>query len=254
MYEFMDVTDKLKTALTTAWGTYCYTVMLFGSKNAGATYQRMATARLHDMIGKEEEVDDMMVKSDTREGHFEALDKFLTRIRKNLCGGYGSQEGEDKVERAVYYLRGRLSRWKMSEFDIKFVTKKVVKGRAVAEFLAQQPIDDDQEWSLEFPDEHLRSITVQGWRMYFDGASNKAGAGIGVIIVTPHQNAAWEGPARSKIKPLVLLYSEDPCYEKKQEPVMVATVEEKPWFYDVQKYLQDREYPDHPLTRQSSES
>ncbi|KAL0294150.1 UNVERIFIED_CONTAM: hypothetical protein Scaly_3127800 [Sesamum calycinum] len=73
---------KLKTALTTAWGTYCYTVMLFGSKNAGATYQRMATARLHDMIGKEEEVDDMMVKSDTREGHFEALDKFLTRIRK----------------------------------------------------------------------------------------------------------------------------------------------------------------------------
>ncbi|KAL0294290.1 UNVERIFIED_CONTAM: hypothetical protein Scaly_3124800 [Sesamum calycinum] len=82
MYEFMDVTDKLKTALTTAWGTYCYTVMLFGSKNAGATYQRMATARLHDMIGKEEEVDDMMVKSDTREGHFEALDKFLTRIRK----------------------------------------------------------------------------------------------------------------------------------------------------------------------------
>ncbi|KAL0289506.1 UNVERIFIED_CONTAM: hypothetical protein Sangu_2612200 [Sesamum angustifolium] len=64
----------------------------------------------------------------------------------------------------------------------------------------------------------------------------------------------WEGPARSKIKPLVLLYSEDPCYEKKQEPVMVATVEEKPWFYDVQKYLQDREYPDHPLTRQSSES
>ncbi|KAL0290368.1 UNVERIFIED_CONTAM: hypothetical protein Sradi_7051700 [Sesamum radiatum] len=84
MYEFMDVTDKLKTALTTAWGTYCYTVMLFGSKNAGATYQRMATARLHDMIGKEEEVDDMMVKSDTREGHFEALDKFLTRIRSRI--------------------------------------------------------------------------------------------------------------------------------------------------------------------------
>ncbi|KAL0295791.1 UNVERIFIED_CONTAM: hypothetical protein Sangu_3183900 [Sesamum angustifolium] len=77
----------------------------------------------------------------------------------------------------------------MSEFDIKFVTKKVVKGRAVAEFLAQQPIDDDQEWSLEFPDEHLRSITVQGWRMYFDGASNKAGAGIGVIIVTPVSDA-----------------------------------------------------------------
>ena len=27
-------------------------------------------------------VDDMMVKSETREGHFEALDKFLARLKK----------------------------------------------------------------------------------------------------------------------------------------------------------------------------
>ena len=41
----------------------------------------MATALLHDMIHKEIEVyvDDMMVKSQTRKGHFEALDKFLAR-------------------------------------------------------------------------------------------------------------------------------------------------------------------------------
>ena len=44
----------------------------------------MATALLHDMIHKEIEVyvDDMMVKSSTKEGHFEALDKFLTRAEK----------------------------------------------------------------------------------------------------------------------------------------------------------------------------
>ena len=41
----------------------------------------MTTALLHDMIHKEIEVyvDDMIVKSLTREGHFEALDKFLAR-------------------------------------------------------------------------------------------------------------------------------------------------------------------------------
>ena len=41
----------------------------------------MATALLHDMIHKKIEVyvDDMMVKSLTREGHFEALDKFVAR-------------------------------------------------------------------------------------------------------------------------------------------------------------------------------
>ena len=44
----------------------------------------MATTLLHDMIHKEIKVymDDMMVKSPTREGHFEALDKFLNRAEK----------------------------------------------------------------------------------------------------------------------------------------------------------------------------
>ena len=44
----------------------------------------MATTLLHDMIHKEIEVyvDDMMVKSPTREGHLEALDKFLARAKK----------------------------------------------------------------------------------------------------------------------------------------------------------------------------
>ena len=78
----MNSEDKAKTAFITLLGVYCYTVMPFGLKNAGATYQRMATTILHDMIGKEVEVyvDDMMVKSPTREDHFAYLDKFLERV------------------------------------------------------------------------------------------------------------------------------------------------------------------------------
>ena len=95
MYSFMDgfsgynqimmvVMDKIKTAFITEWGTYCYKVMPFGLKNAGATYQRAVTALFHDMMHKEVEVyvDDMMVKSETREGYFEAFDKFLARLEK----------------------------------------------------------------------------------------------------------------------------------------------------------------------------
>ena len=80
----MEVIDKLKTSFTTEWGVYYYLVMPFGLKNMGATYQRMATTLLYDMIHKEIKiyVDDMMVKSHTREGHFEALDKFLARAEK----------------------------------------------------------------------------------------------------------------------------------------------------------------------------
>ena len=46
------------------------------------------------------------------------------------------------------------------EFDIDYVARKVVRGRAVADFLAQNPVDDGQEWELEFPDEHLGLIEI----------------------------------------------------------------------------------------------
>ena len=48
--------DMTKTTFTTEWGIYCYTVMPFDLKNARATYQRMATVLLHDMMHNEVEV------------------------------------------------------------------------------------------------------------------------------------------------------------------------------------------------------
>ena len=69
---------------------------------------------------------------------------------------------------------GKLARWLvlLTEFDIDYVAKKVVKGRAVANFLAQNPLTDEEEWELEFPDEYLGAIEVQGWTVHFDGAVN----------------------------------------------------------------------------------
>ncbi|PKI56502.1 hypothetical protein CRG98_023140 [Punica granatum] len=63
--------DKVKTTFITMWGTFCYKVMPFGLKNAGATYQRAMVTLFHDMIHKEIEVyvDDMIAKSKEREDH-----------------------------------------------------------------------------------------------------------------------------------------------------------------------------------------
>uniref|UniRef100_A0A2N9EJ59 Integrase catalytic domain-containing protein n=1 Tax=Fagus sylvatica TaxID=28930 RepID=A0A2N9EJ59_FAGSY len=53
------------------------------AKNAGATYQRTMTAMFHDMMHHEIEdyVDDIVVKSKTREDHFSILKKVFERCR-----------------------------------------------------------------------------------------------------------------------------------------------------------------------------
>ncbi|RVW83037.1 Transposon Ty3-I Gag-Pol polyprotein [Vitis vinifera] len=55
--------DMEKTSFITEWSTYCYRVMPFGLKNAGATYQRAVTTLFHDMMHRDVEVyvDDMIV-------------------------------------------------------------------------------------------------------------------------------------------------------------------------------------------------
>ena len=58
--------------------------MLFGLKNAEATYQRMATTLLHDMKHNEVEVyvNDMIMESKDRESHTINLKKFFERIKE----------------------------------------------------------------------------------------------------------------------------------------------------------------------------
>ena len=362
--------DMEKTSFITPWGTYCYKVMPFGLKNAGATYQRAATTLLHDMIHKEVEVyvDDMIVKSKERQGHTTSLRKFFERIRHyklrlnpkkcmfgvtsgKLLGFIVSQRGievdpdkikailemkeprtekeirgflgriqyisrfiaqltticepmfkllkkdvpvkwnnqcqvafdriknyllnppilmpplqdkplllylsttdtameallaqyieESRKENAIYYLSkkmtegetkystlektcvalvwatqklrhyllsfpvlllarldplkyllekpiqdGKTAKWiiLLTEFDITYVTQKSIKGRAIAEHLAQCPSEEAKAIDFEFPDENILVIQSVMWKMYFDGASNRHGSGIGILLVSP---------------------------------------------------------------------
>ncbi|XP_050875865.1 uncharacterized protein LOC127079525, partial [Lathyrus oleraceus] len=80
----MDPEDMEKTTFITPWGTFCYKVMPFGLKNAGATYQRAMVTLFHDMMHKEIEVyvDDMIAKSQSEEDHIDHLQKLFERLRK----------------------------------------------------------------------------------------------------------------------------------------------------------------------------
>ena len=71
----MHIPDQEHTSFVTNVGLHCYVVMLFGLKNAGATYQCLVNRMFKDQIGKTMEVyvDDMLVKSRQSNDHIRDL-------------------------------------------------------------------------------------------------------------------------------------------------------------------------------------
>lgn len=90
-------------------------------------------------------------------------------------------------------LTGRISRWQMllAEFYIIFVTQKAVKGQAIADQLADNPLPDYEPMQTYFPDEEVMFATEEepeeypDWRLFFDGAANVFGNGVGAVLVSP---------------------------------------------------------------------
>jgi len=76
--------DVGKTTFITEASNYCYQVIPFGLKNAGATYQRLMDRVFRDQVDRNVEVyvDDMVVKSGTFDQHLADLDKVFGRLRK----------------------------------------------------------------------------------------------------------------------------------------------------------------------------
>jgi len=90
-------------------------------------------------------------------------------------------------------LTGRIARWQvlLFEFDIVYVTQKAIKGSALVDYLAQQPLNDYHPMHLEFPDEDIMASFEEKldkdrdkWIVWFDEASNVLGHGFGAALVS----------------------------------------------------------------------
>uniref|UniRef100_A0A2N9IL83 Uncharacterized protein n=1 Tax=Fagus sylvatica TaxID=28930 RepID=A0A2N9IL83_FAGSY len=87
-------------------------------------------------------------------------------------------------------LTGKIARWQvlLSEFDILFVARKAIKGQAIADYLADYPSEQLELMDSEFPDEDVMTVDEDNhgrWKLYFDGAANAVGSGIGAVLVSP---------------------------------------------------------------------
>ncbi|XP_070025073.1 uncharacterized protein [Nicotiana sylvestris] len=66
-----------------------------------------------------------------------------------------------------------------------------MKAQALADHLVENHVDDEyQPLSTYFPDEEINSVEVipentNAWKIFFDGAVNAKGVGIGAILISP---------------------------------------------------------------------
>ena len=90
----MHLPDAEKTTFITPHELFCYNVMSFVLKNAGATYQRLVTKMFMSLLGKTIEVyiDDMLVKSKECPYHvehqqeaFELLRAYGMKLNPSKC-------------------------------------------------------------------------------------------------------------------------------------------------------------------------
>ncbi|PKI73962.1 hypothetical protein CRG98_005638 [Punica granatum] len=84
-----------------------------------------------------------------------------------------------------------IAKWRcqLTTYDIEYVPRTSVKGQAIADHLAKFPINDDTPINTDFPDEGILQIDEEEdeptWKMYFDGAVNSVGSGVGAVLISP---------------------------------------------------------------------
>ncbi|XP_070001962.1 uncharacterized protein [Nicotiana sylvestris] len=88
---------------------------------------------------------------------------------------------------------GRLAKWQilLTEFDIIYVTRTAMKAQALADHLAENPVDTKYEplrtYFLNEEVMHIDEVEQDDkpvWKLFFDGAANMKGVGIGVLLIS----------------------------------------------------------------------
>ena len=75
---------------------------------------------------------------------------------------------------------GRLMKWaiELSEFNIRYKPKRVIKGKVLADFV--------MEFTLTEPAKNAQTVTDPSiWKLSVDGAANAQGSRAGLILTSP---------------------------------------------------------------------
>ncbi|GKV15791.1 hypothetical protein SLEP1_g26542 [Rubroshorea leprosula] len=171
-------TVKEKTTFYAGDAIYCYIMMPFGLKNAGATYQKLVQVVFKLQIDKNIEVyvDDMIVTSKRAEDHINDLNETFQNLRR-------AQMKLNPLKCTFVVELGKFLGYvvskkgiELSEYDLKFQPRTTIKGQAMADFLVEclsTIVEEGEERAPIYPI----------WVLYVDGAANVEGLSAGAVLV-----------------------------------------------------------------------
>ncbi|XP_070009918.1 uncharacterized protein [Nicotiana sylvestris] len=153
-----------------------------------------------------------------------------------------------------------------------------MKAQALANHLAKNPVDEDYEpLRTYFPDEEvmhideLEQIEKPGWKLFFDGAANIKGEGIGAVLISEtghHYLVTSQLRFYLEFRHIPRVHNEvvdalstlasmlhhpdkvyvDPLHiQVRDQHAYCNMIEEEldgePWFHDIKEYIRMRIYP-----------
>ncbi|KAL0452895.1 UNVERIFIED_CONTAM: Retrovirus-related Pol polyprotein from transposon opus [Sesamum latifolium] len=212
----LNLDDQKRVSFITSGGTYCYVVMPFGLKNAGATYQRLVDRMFKEQLGRNMEVyvDDMLeMKPPTNLNEVQrlarriaALSRFISRSAERSLPFFEALRKtknftwDEECQQAFQELKVYLA-------QLPLLTKHV-PGEILYLYLAAGPqavssVLIKEEAGIQKPIYYPRSAMkaqalaefvqeatfAEGskcrWLLHVDGSLTLAGSGAGVVLTSP---------------------------------------------------------------------
>nr|GEW09864.1 reverse transcriptase domain-containing protein [Tanacetum cinerariifolium] len=182
--------DEEKTAFSTDQGTYCYTKMPFGLKNAGATYQRLVDSAFHSQIGRNLEayVYDMYVSRTLNEAEItyapmEKLALSLIHMTRRLRRYFEAHPVKVIIDQPIKNILNntetsrKLAKYavELGAYNIMFIPRNAVKGQVLADFLSEAPKGTKEDLYFRMPEVTVEKYEVERWTLFTDEASSPKG-------------------------------------------------------------------------------
>ncbi|XP_070049166.1 uncharacterized protein [Nicotiana tomentosiformis] len=126
--------------------------------------------------------------------------------------------------------------------------KKAFKGQALADHLAENPVDGEYEpLKTYFPDEEVSFVgediteAYDSWRIFFDGVANFKGVGIGAVLVSETEYEACILGLRlaidMNVQELLVIGDSDPLVHQVSGEGATKTTKILPYMYCVQELM-----------------